>query len=983
MSDTLKNLNKEQKEAVIHEKGPLLIVAGAGTGKTTVITRKIAWLIEKGLAKPEEILALTFTEKAAGEMEERIDRLLPYGYVDLWVMTFHSFAEKILRAKGLDIGLPANFKVVEPTGQWLLVRQNLDKFDLDYYRPRGNPTKFIHALLTHFSRAKDEVISPQEYLEYAEGLKLDKDKSGDQGDEKTRLTEIANAYHIYNQLLLDKESLDFGDLINYCLELFEKRPEILKQYTKQFKYILIDEFQDTNWAQNELIKLLAAPKNNLTVVGDDDQSIYKFRGASISNILQFKKDFPDSKEIVLVDNYRSAQEVLDKAYEFIQLNNPNRLEVQLKAGGKTISKKLKSKVGKEAVIEHLCGETLNDEIRLVCDKIEELKNKDSESTWDDFAILVRANESANPFVNELSRRGISNQFMALRGLYSKSIILDIIAYFKLLDNYHESTAVFRILNLPFLNISPEDISTLTYESYRAGESLFEILKRAATIKKLSPETVETVGKLLINIEKHSQEARFKTVSEILRSFLQSEDEKFSYLKYLNRSDVSPIEKQKNVQDISYVNQFYRKIQKFENEYPDPKLSVFMDKFNLELESGETGGLAFDIEAGPEMVRIMTIHGAKGLEFKYVFIVNLVDRKFPTDERKDPIELPEPLIKEIIPEGNIHLEEERRLFYVAMTRAKKGLFFTSAYDYGGARLKKPSRFLFELGFDVKTKTGKKEEEKLSAKEVQAIVQKRPYRLPRSFSFTQLTAFNRCPFQYKLAHILKVPVFGNAVFSFGKTMHNTLDAFMSGLAEQDKSAQSDLFNQKTTKVKIPPLEKLMEIYEENWIDSWYANKKQKEEYYEQGKKSLKGFYDEIKNNPPKVKYLERGFSWKIKDYYMRGRMDRVDVLEEGIEIVDYKTGKPKENGKLTTEDKEQLLIYQMAAEEVYKEKPAKLTFHYLNDNSKVSFLGTSDDLVDLKEKILDRIDKINKSDFKATPGFHCKFCDFKGICEFKAY
>src|SRR3990167_4082049 len=289
----LESLNKEQKEAVTHENGPLLIIAGAGTGKTTVITRRIAWLILEKKIKPDEILALTFTEKASTEMEERVDRLLPYGYVDLWISTFHGFAEKILRLHGLDIGLSTNFRILSDTEQWYLVRKNLDKFNLDYYRPLGNPTKFIHALLKHFSRAKDEEISPKEYLAYTESLKLDKDIAPDESaaQEAARLAEVANAYHIYQKILLENNALDFGDLINYALKLFKERPNILEFYRKKFKYILVDEFQDTNWAQYELVKLLAEPNNNLTVVGDVDESIYKFRGASISNILTFKKDF--------------------------------------------------------------------------------------------------------------------------------------------------------------------------------------------------------------------------------------------------------------------------------------------------------------------------------------------------------------------------------------------------------------------------------------------------------------------------------------------------------------------------------------------------------------------------------------------------------------------------------------------------------------------------------------------------------------------
>ncbi|HCB36435.1 TPA: hypothetical protein DEP31_03145, partial [Candidatus Azambacteria bacterium] len=333
--ELLKDLNNEQKEAVTLEEGPALIVAGAGTGKTTVITKRIGWLIETGKAKPEEILAVTFTDKAAQEMEERVDRLLPYSYLNLEISTFHAFCDKILREHGIEIGLSTDFKVLSGTDGWLLVRENLDKFNLDYYRPLGNPTKFIHALIKHFGRAKDEEVWPEDYLKYVQELKLNKDASPEDGDvenEVKRLEEVAGAYHVYQKLLLDNNSLDFGDLINYALRLFRQRPKILEYHRRRYKYILVDEFQDTNWAQYELIKLLAAPKNNVMVVADDDQSIYKFRGASVSNVLEFKKDYPQAKEIMLVNNYRSPQNLLDLTYKFIRLNDPNRLEYQLAHG---------------------------------------------------------------------------------------------------------------------------------------------------------------------------------------------------------------------------------------------------------------------------------------------------------------------------------------------------------------------------------------------------------------------------------------------------------------------------------------------------------------------------------------------------------------------------------------------------------------------------------------------------------------------------
>jgi len=283
----LSHLNKKQKEAVQAGAGPLLIVAGAGTGKTTVITNRIAYMIEKGLAKPEEILAMTFTDKASNEMLTRVDQLLSRGYSDLWISTFHSFCERVLREEGLAIGLPTDFKLLDQTQSWLLLRQNFSKLKLDYYRPMGSPTKFLRALIEHFNRCKDQAIFPEDYLKYANKIKTK--------GEGQRLKEVASAYETYQRLLLENGFLDFGDLINYCLKLFQERPKILEKYRQQFKCILVDEFQDTNLSQYELVKILAPPKNNLTVCADANQAIYRWRGASFGNIINFKKDFPKAK----------------------------------------------------------------------------------------------------------------------------------------------------------------------------------------------------------------------------------------------------------------------------------------------------------------------------------------------------------------------------------------------------------------------------------------------------------------------------------------------------------------------------------------------------------------------------------------------------------------------------------------------------------------------------------------------------------------
>ena len=1037
MEINLKSLNSEQKRAVTHDKGPLLIVAGAGTGKTTVITQRIAWLISEKKAKADEILALTFTDKAAGEMEERVDKLLPLGYVDLWVSTFHSFAEKILKDHALEIGIPNDFKLLNQTQQWLLVRQNLDKFNLDYYRPLGNPTKFIHALIKLFSRAKDEVVGPQDYLKYAQDLKLNSDsrdfvkdfldpeevKSLKPKEKKELLAqeikkaqEVADAYHVYQQLLLTNNALDFGDLINYCLKLFKDRPGVLAKYRKQFKYILVDEFQDTNYAQYEMVKLLAVPKNNLTVVADDDQSIYKFRGAAISNILDFKKDYPKAKEIFLNKNYRSTQDILDLSYKFIQQNNPDRLEVKLVTRGKKqvtgknkLTKKLESQTKEKGLITHLAFDTIDDEARGVLKQIADLKEKDNPSllstsleasrsgqektAWSDFAILARTNEVANFFVNAVAQTQIPYQFVASRGLYSKPVILDVLAYLKLLDNYRESAAMYRVLGFKVFGLEFSDINTLNYWAGRKGISIYQSVKQAAALPNTQEETRGKLKNILNQIEEHSKLIQEKTVGEIVVAFL----EETGYLQELTKED--SLEAQ---QAISYLNQFYQKITDFENSTDDKSIKNFLELIDLELEAGEAGALQNNLEEGPDSVKIMTVHAAKGLEFKYVFVVNVVDRRFPTSERKDPIELPDKLVKEILPEGDAHLQEERRLFYVAMTRAKKGLFFTTAVDVGGQRKKKISRFLTELkeiGFAVKDDKKPKKGEGMLAERTKKIgkeisEQELEVVVPSRFSFTQLRAFETCPYQYRFAHILRVPIRGKSVFSFGKTIHATLQQFFDLVRERAGVEQVDLFGNEIAqspklKAQSPKvsIDELLEIYKNTWIDDWYASRQEQKDYKQKGKKALTEFYKTIAKDIPVPKYLERPFNLKIKDsgeeYTIKGVIDRIDELDGGIEIIDYKTGQGRTEKTFKAEDKEQLLIYQLAAEQVLGEKVKNLSFYYIEQNNKVSFLGTDDELKKMEKKIIKTIQEIKKGKFPPKPGKLCAWCDFRNICEYRAF
>lgn len=290
VSQVVADLNDEQRAAVTHEQGPLLIVAGAGTGKTTVITRRIAWLIAAKQARPSQILALTFTEKAAAEMEGRIDQLVPYGYTDIVISTFHAFGDRVLRDHALELGLPPDFRVLSRPEQVIFLRERLFELSLEYYRPLGDPTRYIDALIALFSRAKDEDVSPEEYRVYAQRLAADAAAHPEDSvlqDEARKQMELTRAYEGYQEMLAREGLVDFGDLITLPLRLFRQRAQVLARYQERFSHILVDEFQDTNYAQFELVKLLAGRERNVTVVGDDDQAIFKFRGASISNILGF------------------------------------------------------------------------------------------------------------------------------------------------------------------------------------------------------------------------------------------------------------------------------------------------------------------------------------------------------------------------------------------------------------------------------------------------------------------------------------------------------------------------------------------------------------------------------------------------------------------------------------------------------------------------------------------------------------------------
>ncbi|MGA3291697.1 MAG: ATP-dependent DNA helicase [Candidatus Microgenomates bacterium] len=954
-------LNKEQIDAIKFGNGPLLIIAGAGTGKTTVITERIKYLIFSKKAKPSEILALTFTDKAAREMEERVDIAMPYGYTQMWIMTFHSFCDRILRREALHIGLDPKYKLMTEADAIQLLRKNLFKLELNYFRPLGNPNKFLSGMLQHFSRLQDEDVSPSDYVEW---VKKQKAVVPEERIEIEKWQELSKAYKAYDEIKVKENVMDFGDLIIKTLKLFRGRPNVLAEYQKQFKYLLVDEFQDTNYAQNELTKLLSGKDGNINVVGDDDQSVYRFRGAAVSNIIQFRKNFPKTKVIVLTKNYRSTQEILDRSHDLIKHNNPDRLEVVEK-----IDKRLKSQVAKDGEeIHFIHSDRVENEADLVARKISELQ-KEEKYKWGDFAILVRANDHSEPIIRALGRHGIPCQFLGPGRLFKQSEIVDLISYLKVLYNFEDSVAFYRVLSNEYFDINPRDIAAMGNYARKYNLSLFETAEKIDDIT-VADDTKEKIKKLLEIINKHFGLIKKETAGQILYYYLEDTG---LMQKLLSPETVEAEMRAKN------ISKFFDKLKTYEVDNEDATVPAVVDWLDLSMELGESPLATNEDWTEINAVNILTVHSAKGLEFPVVFLINLVGQRFPTTERREQIPIPESLVKEVLPVGDYHLEEERRLFYVGMTRAKEKLFLTAADYYGeGKREKKLSPFVFEaLGDKVLSN------EKASIKVDQlSFLDFKPAKKQESgirnqelhidyLSYSQIETFQTCPLHYKLKYIYKVPTPPSASQSFGTAMHATLKEFFEKISTGFKPSDKLLYD----------------LLEKNWVKEGYKSKFHERKFFEKGKIYLSGFLKQGFN--PKVLpiALEQPFTVPIgPDLKIGGRLDRVDNLVDGeIEIIDYKTGATIPSQREVDKDL-QLSFYALAATKIPTEPfgrtsdKIKLSLYYLDEQEKISTTRTAKQLEEAVKEIFKVRDEIEKSDFKCSGHMFCQTgCEFSLFCK----
>ena len=485
-----------------------------------------------------------------------------------------------------------------------------------------------------------------------------------------------------------------------------------------------------------------------------------------------------------------------------------------------------------------------------------------------------------------------------------------------------------------------------------------------------------------------QPVQYKIFLQIQVTRLHHFFEESGYFSYITKEEAQG--NRGVLRAIGHLKQFFDYIHSYEIAVPNADVRGFLEYFTNVLDSGDSGKLSQPTDT-PDSVNIMTVHGSKGLEFKHVFVVNCVEERFPTRRRGGEIAIPDELVKEVLPEGDYHYQEERRLFYVAMTRAKEQLFLTSAEDYGGVRKKKVSRFVAELE-DTFSKQNQSLIPSLQSKALtqrvvigDQSVDERLYSLPKSFSFSQIRAFQMCPYQYKISYILKIPMKGSQYFSFGNTIHLTLQRFYEKVQELNSVTQGSLFDlaipeKKDGSIQVPTQDELLEIYQHAWIDDWYESEQQRKGYHEKGTTLLKTFYTKNKELWTIPVALEGGFKIKVGSYVIAGKIDRVDQLQNGtLAIIDYKTGASKE--KLSSDDKQQLLLYQKAATELPRYRNVghvnELTYYYVADDIRTSFLGTEKDLEKFEGKVIKTLDTMHETDFRTiTREDGCGRCD---VCQ----
>ncbi len=966
--DILSDLNPEQRQAVTHGHGPLLIVAGAGTGKTTVLTRRVAWLIQEGLAKPDQVLALTFSEKAAREMEERVDVLLPLGLAPTGIMTFHAFGHGLLEEQALRLGLAPGAELISGPELNLFLRQRLFELPLKKLRPLANPGKHVDALAKVFGKAKDEAVREEVWLAEAEKM-LTQAQSDAERAEAEEQFELAQCFAAYNRLLRRDGFLDHGDQLSLALQALDQHPQALAELRARYPWILVDEFQDTNTVQFELIKRLspAGPQAGLTVVGDDDQAIYRFRGASLENILQFRAHYQGAKAVVLKRNYRSRQEILDKALILIRHNDPDRLESR-EGLDKALLAARQDKVEGPA-LAHQGYALASEERAAIAQDI--LDSHASGRAWRDHAVLVRSNSTAQDISAELAYREIPYRFTGAKGLYQRPEIRVCIDLLRALARPENDVALFGHLTGDVCRVPVNELKLLLAKARSLNQSLYRVLTKTQLNQngeefELDPEAWPRVEKALLDLAKLEELSRKQGLAPALYTFLR---ESGLLSRWLADQNVE------NERCLANVARFFERIKGFDRIESRGSYLAVVEYLDDLIEEGDNPAEA-EQELDADAVTVSTVHRAKGLEWPWVYLAGLEQGHFPQTRKSDGFSLPASLFPPPASVQDAHVAEERRLFYVALTRARDRLMLSHARDQGGKKMWKRSLFLdqaLNLGPEGPPLAPLKMAERIQRQAsrpqhpllgpLKAVAEGEQLRL----SYYPVDDYMFCPLKYKISSLIKLKPPVNSAISYGSSVHQAIQAFNRARMEGKPLSEAEFLN----------------AFALAWRSEGYEAPEHEQARLETGKEKLKAFRDSelaLGNTPI---HVERRFELRLRDLdVLTGQMDCVEKAKDGsVTVLDYKTSNVHDVKKAKEEVKKslQLAIYCMAYQSWEGRLPERLELYFIESGIREGFKPDEAYVKEKKEEILVVFDAVRQGKFAATPEkYKCGICAYNRIC-----
>ena len=965
--------DERQREAIEHIHGPMVVLAGAGTGKTTVLIQRIANLVRQGHARPDEILALTYTENAAEEMQKRIRTELDGTSIEgLQTSTFHGWCNMLLQRHGRA------FQVLDEKELWVYLRRRIRELGLKYFVRAANVSQFLEDLLSFMRRCQDELVSPQGYSDYVGRLergeislprvaRAKKQAELDEADILERCREIARVFTTIEDMLRARNLGTFGHMITGAHDLLKNDPALLQEERSRIRFLLVDEFQDANFAQVEILSLLAGPQANLFIVGDPDQAIYQFRGASSEAFSLFVRHFPGAKVVALEKNRRSLSPVLHCAFGIVNENPPvfaNEATHKQKQNGSETSgvnsyRRSELQSWREADARERGEPVSASPVEIITWRGKEVeaidvarriqkKKKELRCEWKRFAVLYRQHSHREELVKELAERNIPFSIEGLDVLDTPEV-RDVLACLSVAVNPKDPSSLFRVAALPQFSIAPGELKAAMQSVRRDDLDLQKILVR-----------LSNGAAVLANVE--------KVHAGIHREEVTATDA------------VNLVIRQFSLRGNPAVNTFREFVQRWQNNATTETggAAEFLEYLTYFRQAkGSSISLPPSKEDG---VRLMTVHSAKGLEFGHVAILRGSSTSFPCPYREPLVDFPQELrrSRSTLSDKLLSEQEERRLFYVAMTRAEDTLAIYAKQGTGTDTT--PTKFLrefmvsppyrrswrtFEAAAVQDQLFGAAEDERVAIEHstVAAWLLEPPTAdFVSGLSASAIDTYEQCPLRFKLEREWNLPRDVPASLHYGAAMHRVLHTFYD--AQRYGREISD--------------DQLLENFRADLATAGIPDRYQYELYLRQGREQLAQFLVWARAGaPPEVLHTERKFDLPVAGTKLTGRVDRMDrVGDDGVAIVDYKTGKPKT--QKDADDSLQLSLYALAAKEAWGLRPDRLIFHNLEDNSVVVTTRTDRDLESAKIKVRDAAENIAARNFPAKTGFHCSFCPYRDLC-----